>query len=179
MGVMALFHLQKMFSFQYFFKKDWCIEFIFYTQVNNHKNKGQVWTRVKSANYESYGPFFNFIFCKMLACRWGWPLGGGMCHIDTFLILFILQWLKVPLINANSVDPDQMLHFTASDLGQLCLPITLLWVCQLKWLVFNLNHSMNKFIRWQIDIFLIFPRKWDLTFDANCPQMSNPVFFGG
>ena len=31
--------------------------------------KGRVQLRVKSANYyESYGPFFNFIFCKIPAC---------------------------------------------------------------------------------------------------------------
>ena len=44
MGVMALFHLQKMFSFRYFFLKkiDLCIGFIKY---------GQVRFRVKSANY--------------------------------------------------------------------------------------------------------------------------------
>ena len=37
-GAMALFQLQKMFSFRYVFKKkDWCIRFIFYTQVHNHK----------------------------------------------------------------------------------------------------------------------------------------------
>ena len=34
---------------------------------------------------------------------------------------------------------------------------------------FNLQHSLGKFSRWQIgDIFLIFPRKQDLIFHANC-----------
>ena len=43
---------------------------------------------------------------------------------------------------------------------------TLSWA----WLpLFNLYHSLGIFSRWQIDdIFLIFPRKQDLTFDANC-----------
>ena len=36
---------------------------------------------------------------------------------------------------------------------------------------FNLYHSLDEFSRWQIDnIFLIFPRKQDLTFHANCFQ---------
>ena len=34
---------------------------------------------------------------------------------------------------ANSGNPDQMPHFAASDLGLLCLPITLLRVSRLKW----------------------------------------------
>ena len=34
---------------------------------------------------------------------------------------------------ANSVDPDQMLHSVASDLGLHCLPITLLRVSRLQW----------------------------------------------
>ena len=36
-------------------------------------------------------------------------------------------------INADSVDPDQMLHSLMSDLGLHCLPITLLGVSGLKW----------------------------------------------
>ena len=72
--------------------------------------------------------------------------------------------MKVLLINANSVDPDHMIHFAASDLGRLCLPITLLGVSQQKWLVLhlrsNLYHSMGKFSRRQIDFFffLFFPK---------------------
>ena len=38
------------------------------------------------------------------------------------------------------------------------------WRCHL-----NLYHSLGVFSRWQIDdIFLIFPRKQDMTFHANC-----------
>ena len=33
---------------------------------------------------------------------------------------------------ANSGDPDQMLHSVVSDLGLLCLAITILWVSRLK-----------------------------------------------
>ena len=34
---------------------------------------------------------------------------------------------------ANSGDSDQMLYSVASDLGLLCLPVTLLGVSRLKW----------------------------------------------
>ena len=33
-----------------------------------------------------------------------------------FFIFIMFYFIKVPLINADSVDPDQMLHFAASDL---------------------------------------------------------------
>ena len=35
--------------------------------------------------------------------------------------------------NANSVDPDQMLHSAVSDIGLHCFPFTLLRVSRLKW----------------------------------------------
>ena len=34
---------------------------------------------------------------------------------------------------ANNVDPDQMPHFVASDLGLNCLPMTLFRVSRLEW----------------------------------------------
>ena len=33
----------------------------------------------------------------------------------------------MPVINANRVDTDQMLHSTASDLDLHCLPVSHLW----------------------------------------------------
>ena len=47
------------------------------------------------------------------------------------------------MINANSVDPDQMLHVAASDLGQLCLSVTHFGVSQPNWLVMHLHPSMS------------------------------------
>ena len=38
----------------------------------------------------------------------------------------------MPVVDANSEDPDQTLHFVVSDLGLHCLPITLLGVSPLK-----------------------------------------------
>ena len=40
-------------------------------------------------------------------------------------LLFYFQW---KFLLANNVDPDQMPHHVASDLGLHCLPMTLLWV---------------------------------------------------
>ena len=46
---------------------------------------------------------------------------------------------------ANSGDPDQMLHSTASDLGLHCLPITLLGVSRVHWVnTYSAEHNCNK-----------------------------------
>ena len=39
----------------------------------------------------------------------------------------------IPVLNANSVDPDQMPRSAASDLGLRYLPMSLLWEARLKW----------------------------------------------
>ena len=39
----------------------------------------------------------------------------------------------MPVVNANSVDPDQMPHSVASDLGLHCLPVSHLWDARHKW----------------------------------------------
>ena len=56
-------------------------------------------------------------------------LGKSICHFrgvgSIFLLLFYFRW---KLLLANSVDPDQMSHYVASDLGLHCLPMTLLRV---------------------------------------------------
>ena len=47
---------------------------------------------------------------------------------------FLLQCLKeIPICNAYSVDPDQMLHSVGSDLGLHCLLMYLLWDARHKW----------------------------------------------
>ena len=35
--------------------------------------------------------------------------------------------IEIPVFNANSVDPDQTPRFAASNLGLLCLRMSLLW----------------------------------------------------
>ena len=46
--------------------------------------------------------------------------------------LLLLCFIEIPVVNANSVDPDQMANSVASDLGLYCLPITLLGAPRLK-----------------------------------------------
>ena len=41
--------------------------------------------------------------------------------------------MEIPAYNANSVDPNQMPHSVASDMGLHCLPITLFRGSRLKW----------------------------------------------
>ena len=38
--------------------------------------------------------------------------------------LLLLCFIEIPVVNANSVDPDQMQHSAISDLSLHCLPIT-------------------------------------------------------
>ena len=48
--------------------------------------------------------------------------------------------LKIPVCNANSVDPDQTPRFAASDLGLHCLSMSLLWGIRLKWINGRVNE---------------------------------------
>ena len=50
------------------------------------------------------------------------PIAG--CLLSFFFYL-VLGFKKIPVFNANSVDPDQEPHSMVSDLGLPCLPITL------------------------------------------------------
>ena len=47
--------------------------------------------------------------------------------------LLLLCFIEIPVINANGVDPDQMLHSAASYLGLHCLTVTLFEVSIQKW----------------------------------------------
>ena len=49
--------------------------------------------------------------------------------------------MEIAVFNANSVDPDQMPHFVASDLGLHCLPIVLLGVSRLKLVKLNMHYK--------------------------------------
>ena len=61
-------------------------------------------------------------------------LWTGLFPKAGYLVSFLssLCFIEIPVFNASSVDPDQMLHSAASDLGLHCLQITLLGVSQLK-----------------------------------------------
>ena len=47
--------------------------------------------------------------------------------------LLLPSFREIPVLNENSVDPDQMPHSAASDLGLRCLPMSLLWDARHKW----------------------------------------------
>ena len=99
MGVMALFHLQKMFSFRYivFKKRLICVLDSYFITSYIIIKYSQVRFRVKSANYyESYGPFFNFIFYKNLLVGEDGPGRGHLYHTDTFLVLF--SFFSIPYL---------------------------------------------------------------------------------
>ena len=49
------------------------------------------------------------------------------------LFLLLPCFIEIPVLNANSVDPDRTLRCAASDLGPLCLPMSLLWDARHKW----------------------------------------------
>ena len=63
---------------------------------------------------------------------------------------FILPWFtEIPVLNANSVDPDQTPRSVASDLGLHCFPVSILWDARLKWV----KDSLQQQIRFNGNIF--------------------------
>ena len=52
----------------------------------------------------------------------------GVC-----LVFIITRFTDIPVLNANNVDPDQMPHSAASDLGLHVLPVSLFWDARHKW----------------------------------------------
>ena len=59
------------------------------------------------------------------------PAGVATPSAEFLLLLPCL--IGISIINANSEDPDQMLHAVASDLGLHCLPKSHLWDARHKW----------------------------------------------
>ena len=53
----------------------------------------------------------------------------------------LLYFIEIPKLNANSVDPDKMLHSMASDLGLHCLPMSLLRDTRNKWVKTSIVRS--------------------------------------
>ena len=50
-----------------------------------------------------------------------------LLYYYVWLVFSILLWfIGIPVINANSVDPDQIPHSAVSNVGLHCLPIK--WV---------------------------------------------------
>ena len=55
-----------------------------------------------------------------------------------------VMFYKIPVFNANSVDPDQTLRSAASDLRLYYLPMSLLWDTKLKWVKHNCPACIRK-----------------------------------
>ena len=49
------------------------------------------------------------------------------------MFIFYFFFVEFPVFSANSVDPDQTLHFGESDLGPYCLRMSLLLDPRHKW----------------------------------------------
>ena len=49
------------------------------------------------------------------------------------LLLLFPCFTEMPVLNANSIDPDETLLYTVPDLGPHCLPIFHLWDARHKW----------------------------------------------
>ena len=50
--------------------------------------------------------------------------------VSAYFVL-LPDFIEIPVFNANSVDPAQMLHSALSDLDLNCLPMSLLWNARL------------------------------------------------
>ena len=74
---------------------------------------GQVRFIVKSANYyESYGPFFNFMFCKIPARGWGWPWAGASVSFILFLHFHSLSSFFPVLFISSTISSISFLPFS-------------------------------------------------------------------
>ena len=72
-----------------------------------------------------------------------WSISSRKC---VWLVLLLPCFIKIPIFNANSVDPDQMPCSVASDLGLHCLPVLVLEVRH-KWVtVFSVGVEMPPFL---------------------------------
>ena len=93
-----------------------------------------------------------------------WPLlcqiWIGPIPIEGVSGFFLLLpcFFEIPVFNANRVDPDQMPHSAATDLGLHCLPKSLLWdtghklVQALITTAANILNFLNIWEKVQLDI---------------------------
>ena len=60
-------------------------------------------------------------------------LDGSISKRGGLLFFICPGSIGIPISNDKNVDPDQMPHSAASDLGLHCLPMSLLWDARHKW----------------------------------------------
>ena len=58
---------------------------------------------------------------------------SSLRRVWSFFFLLLPGFIKTPINNANSIDPDQTPRPAASDLGLHYLPMSHLWNARLKW----------------------------------------------
>ena len=68
------------------------------------------------------GPFYNISLDRSISSLRG-----------AWFVLVLLLITEIPVLNANSADPDQTPRSAASDLGLHCLQRSHLWDARLKW----------------------------------------------
>ena len=66
-----------------------------------------------------------------------YPLDRSISNRSVWLVFIITMFYKIPVFNANSVDPDPTPRSAASDLGLHYLPMSHLWDARLKWVKHN------------------------------------------
>ena len=59
---------------------------------------------------------------------------------SVWLALLLSCLIEIPVLNANSVAPDQTPRSVASDLGLHCLPMSILWVARHKWVIISVRR---------------------------------------
>ena len=69
-------------------------------------------------------------------------------HLDRSItnkrgVRFSSFYYYIPVLNTNSVDPDQTLYSAASDLGLHCLPKSLLLCARHEWVNFMMKTASN------------------------------------
>ena len=71
--------------------------------------------------------------------------------MSDFLIV-LSSIIEIPVLNANSVDPDQTPRSVASELGLYCLSMSFLWDTRHKWAD---NQNLLKFKIKPLNIFVM------------------------
>ena len=84
-------------------------------------------------------------------------LDRSISYIRGVWLVFLLLscFVEMSELNTNSVDPDQLPHSAASDLGLYCLPMSLLWDARHKSVkgLGSLSHLFHSFLSpsvWEI-----------------------------
>ena len=136
----------------------------------NGIEQGNVWLKLMAGERGSTGERHQAIFAK-------WTLLYNMNSFGPVLFhqkrcyLLIPCFIETPLFDSSSLDSHQMPCSAASDLGQHCLPMSLLWDTRHKRVKFCMVNIQKDFIPLDLNSKTfqdIFPGKQSLPFQINC-----------